>query len=231
MKTYQDCIPCIMKLFTSTLEKIDLSQSQKMDFLTRFEAYWKDADMSLPPARTVGVIYHQVLDETNQDDLFKAHKTRGVREALKLYPRLKNIVDQSKDKLDAALRISALGNILDAGNPNSYDLEEEVSLLFSVPLEGESLSLLKEKLLAAPTVLFLADNAGETVFDRVLIETLDLPTIYAVKSGPALDDALLMDAQQAGLEDIATLLETGTSYPGTYLPSCSSFFPGDLSKR
>ena len=224
MKTHQTCIPCIMKLFTSTLEKVTLPQDQKAEFLARFEAYWKEADMSLPPARTVGMIYQQVLQETGQKDLFKAQKTRGVQEALLLYPRLKSIGDRSTDKLEAALRVSALGNILDAGNPNSYDLEEEISQLFAAPLRGASLDLFKDRLNNSSSLLFLADNAGETVFDRVLIETLDLPVRYAVKSAPALDDALLEDARQAGLEKLTTLLETGTSYPGTYLPSCSPEF-------
>jgi len=224
MRTYQACIPCIMKLFTTTLEKVSLPEDQKADFLTRFEAYWKKADMSLPPARTVGMIYQQVLQETGQQDLFKTQKTRGVQEALLLYPRLKDIVAQAEDRLEAALRISALGNILDAGNPNSYDLEEEIDRLFAAPLRGASLDLFKDRLNHASSLLFLADNAGETVFDRVLIETLELPVLYAVKSAPALDDALLEDARQAGLERLTTLLETGTSYPGTYLPSCSPEF-------
>ncbi|RLC96956.1 MAG: hypothetical protein DRI46_13395 [Chloroflexi bacterium] len=224
MKTCQTCIPCIMKLFTSTLEKVTLPQDQKADFMVRFEAYLKEVDMSLPPARSVGMIYQQVLQETGLKDLFEAQKTRGVQEALLLYPRLKGIVDRSSDKLEAALRVSALGNILDAGNPNSYDLEEEIGRLFAAPLSGGSLDLFKDSLDNSPALLYLADNAGETVFDRVLIETLDLPVRYAVKSAPALDDALLEDARQAGLEELTGLLETGTSYPGTYLPSCSPEF-------
>ncbi len=224
MKTYQACIPCIMHMITSTLEKTDLPESQKEDFYTRFKAYWKNADMSLPPARTVGVIYQQVLRETGQEDLFKVQKSSGVQEALRLVPRLKAAVEEADDKLEAALRISALGNILDAGNPNSYDLEEEISRVFSAQLKGGDLELFREKLADASWLLFLADNAPEAVFDKVLIENLDLPVHYAVKSGPALDDALLPDARQAGLEEITTLLETGGSYPGTYLPSCSSAF-------
>ena len=170
------------------------------------------------------MIYQQVLQETGQEDLFKDRKTRGVQEALRLYPRLKEVVEGAEDKLEAALRVSALGNILDAGNPNSYDLEEEIKRVFGAQLRGGDLGLFKDKLANAPSLLFLADNAPEAVFDRVLVETLDLPVHYAVKSGPALDDALLPDARQAGLAEIAILLETGGSYPGTYLPNCSAAF-------
>ena len=60
------------------------------------------------------LIYQKVLKEIEQDDLFKAHKKSSIQEALKLYPLLKELVEQASDDLDAAIRISALGNILDA---------------------------------------------------------------------------------------------------------------------
>ncbi len=95
---------------------------------------------------------------------------------------------------------------------------------------GDSLELFRIKLSQSPSLLILADNAGESVFDKVLIETLSVPVIYAVKSGPAFDDALVEDARQAGIDQVANLVESGTPYPGTYLPSCSTEFQ-DLFKN
>ena len=74
MKTYQACIPCIMNLMESTLNKADLDDLKKQVILDKFKEDWVKADMSLPPARTAGLIYQKVLQETAQDDLFKAHK-------------------------------------------------------------------------------------------------------------------------------------------------------------
>ena len=51
-----------------------------------------------------------------------------------------------------------------------------------------------------------------------------LPIMYAVKSKPAFDDALLADAKLAGIDQVAQILEMGTPYPGTYLPSCTPQF-------
>ena len=84
--------------------------------------------------------------------------------------------------------------------------------------------ILLVEMASRPFLLILADNAGEAVFDKVLIETLDIPVIYAVKSAPAFDDALLEDARQAGIDAVAQLMASGTPYPGTYLPSCSPEF-------
>lgn len=230
MKTYQACIPCIMTLMESTLDKADLDIKSRQEILNKFQVDWDQADMTLPPSRTTGAIYQKVLRETGQEDLFRTHKETSIQEALELYPRLKKMVDESPDPLDAVIRISALGNILDIANPNSYDLDEEISHLLEYNILGDSLETFREKLACADSLLILADNAGETVFDKVLIETIDVPVIYAVKSGPAFDDALVKDAKQAGIERVSQLIETGTPYPGTYIPSCSAEFQ-DLFKK
>lgn len=224
MKTYQACIPCIMNLMESTLNKTDMDHLSRQMILDKIELDWTKTDMSLPPALTAGLIYQKLLQETDQDDLFKDHKKSSIQEALKLYPSLKTLVEQARDSLDIAIRISALGNILDAGNPNSYNIDEEIARLFDDRIWGDSLEIFRKKLSDADSLLILADNAGEAVFDKVLIEALNVPVIYAVKSAPAFDDALLIDARQAGIDKVAKLIESGTPYLGTYIPSCTPEF-------
>lgn len=70
----------------------------------------------------------------------------------------------------------------------------------------------------------MADNTGETVFDRILIVALDIPVVYAVKSGAILNDATYTDALDAGLDNIAKIIETGSRGPGTILRECSAEF-------
>ena len=224
MKTYQACIPCIMNLMESTLNKTDMDNLSRQMILDKLKLDWTKTDMSEPPALTAGLIYQKLLQETDQDDLFKDHKKSSIQEALKLYPSLKTLVEQARDSLDTAIRISALGNILDAGNPNSYNIDEEIARLFDDRIWGDSLEIFRKKLSDADSLLILADNAGEAVFDKVLIEALNVPVIYAVKSAPAFDDALLIDARQAGIDKVAKLIESGTPYLGTYIPSCTPEF-------
>ena len=82
----------------------------------------------------------------------------------------------------------------------------------------------RQALEKARVILYLADNAGETVFDRVLIEILEQPVIYAVKGGPTLNDATQEDAIAAGLEEVAEIVSTGSDAPGTVLEYCSPAF-------
>jgi len=60
----------------------------------------------------------------------------------------------------------------------------------------------------AQRVLYLADNAGEIVFDRVLIEALPAAAVTAVvKSEPFINDATAVDASATGLEHVAAIME------------------------
>ena len=77
----------------------------------------------------------------------------------------------------------------------------------------------------ATDILFLADNAGELVFDRLLIELLPRQKItVAVKGGPAINDALRADAQVAGLEGLVAVMDTGSDGAGIVLEACSLEF-------
>ncbi len=70
----------------------------------------------------------------------------------------------------------------------------------------------------------MADNAGETVFDRVFIEALPIPVVYVVKEGPIVNDVTMQDAIDAGLDTCATLCRNGSQGTGTPLSMCSESF-------
>jgi len=104
------------------------------------------------------------------------------------------------------------------------DLWETVERVIRQPYAIDDSAILKSYLKTADHVLYLADNAGETVFDRVLIEALPAPVIYAIKSSPYVNDAIMPDALAAGLDTCATLISNGAQAAGTLLPLCSQLF-------
>ena len=124
-----------------------------------------------------------------------------------------------------ALKVAAAGNVIDVvHDQKDYDLWDEVITTVNQPLSGSSVLSFRNRLKRSGPLLYLADNVGETVFDRVLIETLDAPVIYAVKSAPILNDATTEDAVKAGIDHIATVVHTGSREPGTLLEQCSGAF-------
>jgi uncharacterized protein with ATP-grasp and redox domains len=143
---------------------------------------------------------------------------------LALVPWLKEIIKESLDPLETTLRLSTAGNIIDFGAAREFDLHATIQQVLTADFSIYDLQAIKLALANAKTILFLADNAGETVFDKLLIEQINKPVLYAVKSSPVLNDATRTDAVYAGVDQVATIIETGNSIPGASLEKCTPEF-------
>jgi uncharacterized protein with ATP-grasp and redox domains len=184
------------------------------------------------PAETGYHVHRIVREMTGVRDPYRLVKEEATSKALPLVPRLREIVAQADDPLEQAVRIAIAGNIIDFApdkvmNPSKdiqFTLKATLERVLHQPLAINDLEALRRALSKAQRVLYLADNAGETVFDRVLIEILEQPVIYAVKGGPTLNDATQEDAVVAGLGEVAEIVSTGSDAPGTVLESCSPAF-------
>jgi uncharacterized protein with ATP-grasp and redox domains len=192
---------------------------QALDLLSQHSV----GTVSTPP-EIAYQIHRMVRSQTGAEDPYREAKQASTERALALYPELKEIVHQASDPLDAALRISIAGNIIDLGYSPSYDLRSTLDRVLAQPFALDRRETLRAMMSDARRILYLADNAGETVFDRVLIETLDVPVTYAVKGGPVLNDATRSDALAAGLDRAAEIVDTGSDAPGTILSQCSDGF-------
>jgi uncharacterized protein with ATP-grasp and redox domains len=170
-------------------------------------------------------VHHIVQSQLGVADPYAAVKQASTRQALELYPRLKAMVRESADPLGLAIRLSIAGNILDfAVSDQIADLWSTVERVVHQAYAIDDSPALKARLSRVEYLLYLADNAGETVFDRVLIETLGVPVIYAVKGGPVLNDVTLPGALEAGLDGCARLIDNGARAAGTVLSLCSAEF-------
>jgi uncharacterized protein with ATP-grasp and redox domains len=162
--------------------------------------------------------------KTGINDLYHVQKQESTKAALAHYSQTKETIDRSPDPFDTAVRMSIAGNIIDFGMFSSYDLPFELKRVLTQPFAVDHLRELRQAIQEAETILYLADNAGETVFDRLLIETIGKPILYAVKETPILNDALEEDAIQAGLDRVATIISSGVDTPGTVLSRASESF-------
>jgi uncharacterized protein with ATP-grasp and redox domains len=164
------------------------------------------------PPEIADQIHRLVRQTVGNRDPYRAVKEASTSHALTLYPRLKALIAEASDPLDVAVRLSIAGNIIDVGPNLEYDLWDVVERTLNQPFAVDDRQALREALARAKRVLYLADNAGETVFDRVLIETLHVPVSYVVKEGPILNDATLEDTEadlviakgQANYETLST---------------------------
>jgi hypothetical protein len=224
VRTYLDCYPCFLRQALEGARLAGADEQQQREILGRVLDVLKDAPLaSVPPE--IGRQVHRIVREvTGAEDPYEDVKARSTREALALYPWLKSLLAEAEDRLETAVRLSIAGNIIDMGPNPTYDLRDEVMRVLEEPLainDGEALwSSLRE----AESVLYLADNAGETVFDRLLIEEIEAPVTYAVKGHPIINDATVDDARAAGVDQVAEVMSNGSDSPGTLLEACSETF-------
>ena len=147
--------------------------------------------------------------------------------ALGLYPTLADHVRMAPEPFDTALRIAIAGNVIDMGIYTDIDeraLHDAVSHAMESPVSGD-VHELADAVAGAEDILYLADNASELVFDRILIEQLPPDDVtVAVRGGPVLNDATKRDAHAAGLTGVVNVIDNGSDAPGTILEDCSPEF-------
>jgi len=224
MKTYLDCYPCFMRQALEAARMAGADEDQQRVVLNHVLDALKQLDLSSTPPEMGDKIHRLVREVTGSEDPYRAVKENSTRQALALYPRLKALVSEAPDPLDRAVRLAIAGNIIDLGPAGEYDLWATIERVMAQPFAIDDSAAFRDMLIKTEWVLYLADNAGETVFDRVLIETIGQPVVYAAKGGPILNDATVNDTLAAGLDEVAEVISTGSDAPGTILDRCTEDF-------
>jgi uncharacterized protein with ATP-grasp and redox domains len=226
MKTYLDCIPCFFKqaLFAARMAVDDEAIIKQV--LDRVGILVAKIPLDSSPPETGRQVYRTVRQVTGVDDPFKGLKEEGIEKALALYPSLKDMVKKAKDPLETAVRLAIAGNVMDFGANPDFELEKEIQEVLQQEPSIDHYPAFKNKLATARKILYVGDNAGETVFDRVLIETMGKPVTFAARQRPIINDATTEDAMRSGLDKVATVISSGCDAPGTLLEGCSDYFLG-----
>ncbi|MCE5329791.1 ARMT1-like domain-containing protein [bacterium] len=236
MKVQIDCVPCQVKQCLATARK--LTDDEKLISKTLKEGL--NIAAAFETHENVFSLYYamqQNVKKINPDsDPYKEFKKKFNEICLNIAPDLSKIAYDSKDIFETALIISLAGNAIDVmqGNVlNEKYLKQSVKNSFNQSLRKDNISLLKENIINARKILFIGDNAGEIVFDRIFIEILkdkilkssDSDKItYSVRGGPTLNDSTLTDALMIGMDKVVKVVTTGIDLPAAYLPLCSKEF-------
>jgi uncharacterized protein with ATP-grasp and redox domains len=230
MKTYLDCIPCFFKqaLFAARVAVEDETRIKAV--LDKVGMLIAEIPLNSSPPETGREVYRTVREVTGVDDPFRDLKAKSIDKALALYPSLKHLLGKAKDPLKTAVRLAIAGNVIDFGANPDFQLEQDIKEVLQKEPAINHYQAFKEKLARAQDILYLGDNAGETVFDRLLIETMGKPVTFVVRGSPIINDATEEDALSSGLGEVATIFSSGCDAPGTVLGGCSEPFLAHFNK-
>lgn len=224
MKTYLDCIPCFMTqtLRTARLAKADTETTKNLlDFTGD---YVKHMSLDKTPAELSEVIYREIRKQTGVEDPYRSLKQKSIQEALLLLPTLENILAKSDNKLRTAIKIAIAGNVIDFGMSKQFNINEDVYRILGQDFAHSDMEDFQEHLQTANTILYIGDNAGESVFDKLLIQLMGKKTYYAVREVPVINDVTKQDAIDSGLDQVAEIISSGSHAPGTMRSGCSAEF-------
>lgn len=224
MRTYLDCIPCFVDQALRAGRIATDNEKILKRILDEVGMMLRDIPLESTPPETGMLVYEKVREITGEFDPYKELKIESAEKALALYPYLKRIVETSNDKLLTAIRMAITGNVIDFGPNRDFDIEEEIDDVLNKDFEIYDYDKFKDGLDKTNEILYLGDNAGEAVFDRILIAALKKLVTYVVRDVPVINDVTYEDAIQAGIDEVASIVSSGTSAPGTILKTCNAEF-------
>jgi damage-control phosphatase, subfamily I len=228
MNTQALCLPCLAVQAHRILEMVGADEATIAETLRLVLGYLAEADYDQPSPIHTGRFCEMVSAATGVADPFGPAKRSATELALRLLPDLEARVNAAADSFDAALRIAIAGNVIDLATRDEVPVEELLGTLeetLACELDAGAIAELREHVGRAKRILFLADNAGEIVFDQPLLRLLPLERVtVAVRGGPILNDATMDDARASGLTEFVRVVDNGAAIPGTWPPACSAEF-------
>ena len=218
MKISYECGACFLR---QAKEAMDLSTDDEMlkleltaeifEFLSN--NFTKDTNSN----KTGSILHNMIKQKTGCRDPYFREKIEGNEIALKYLPDVKKILKQD-GSLENYVKIAIIGNILDFG---AFTLDDDIESVIKSSLKKEltvkDIDEFENSLKTHDKVLYLVDNTGEIVFDKLLLSKIkeyNLDITIAVKSEPILNDACMKEALDAGLDEFGEIVEIGAGTVG-----------------
>jgi len=221
MKTYLDCIPCFFRQGLEAARMVTGNEEKQREVLDRIAEELPQISVNSTPPEMGRKIHKIVRRITGSSDPYREIKDKYNKIALGLYPELRERVRKAKDPLLMSIRVAIAGNIIDFGVKTHIDIEKEVEEILKQDFAIFDYIPFKKVLGHTDELLYIADNSGEVVFDRIMIELiiekLNKKVTYAVREKPIINDATIEDALFCGIDKVARVISSGSDGPGTFL--------------
>lgn len=228
MKTYFDCIPCFIRQAVESIQMVTAERDNQEQMIRHVLQAVSQIDLSRTPPHMAQAIHRIIRKHSGQRDPYVRVKKRFNDLAMDMLPSLRKCIADSAEPFETALRIAMAGNIIDFGVNGKLQTKvvgQTIGEVLNASLDQDAIVHLEQQIDQCRNILYLADNTGEIVFDRLFIERLPIYKLtLAVRGAPILNDATLADAEYIGLTDRVDVIDNGSDAPGTLLGDCSLDF-------
>ncbi len=225
MRTTADCLPCLLRQVLFASRTAGASGPALAAIVREAAGLIATMNPCLSPPENAAPLYRLVAQRTGTADPFARLKRESNEQAAAMTRAIRRQLARDGDPLRTALLLATAGNVMDHGSPHGIDPAGFLARCRQAPLALDDTGALLADLAPAGSVLLLADNCGEVLFDALLLELLAGKRVWlAVKSRPVINDVTEADALALGLDRVAEVVANGTGIPGTALHRCTPAF-------
>ena len=226
MRVQIDCYPCILGQLSELAKQAESGDKERHELVRLMLRQVLEADETATPPEFAALFHQEVTNRTGIEDPYREAKDRSTELALQLLPEMRELVRNHPDPFEAAVRLAIGGNIIDYGAIPDFDLaqaEQRIREVFELPFDREAAALLQRRIEQANSILYILDNCGEAVLDRLLLERCAGKVTVAVRGKPILNDVTRREAALSGI-DFVPVIDTGSNVPGVSLRNSSPEF-------
>lgn len=225
MNIQLECIPCTLNSYLRLVKTGVIPETQQEAILRRLLKGLAVIDFDKSPP-VLGRRMHRLIRELLQNpDPYHQIKEKYNHMMLELYSKFEGMIDGSEDPSDTAMRLAIAGNVIDFGPQDQLDVMDTINRVYGAKLAIDDSRHLRYDLKQATSLLYIGDNCGEIVLDKLFLNYMNVPRkIFAVRARPIINDVTFHDAKMTGMEEVAKVITTGDDAPGAVWESTSKEF-------
>ncbi len=220
-----ECYFCHTKAIERIIKRFNPEESKADELVTTINRILSDWKTQTNP-NIATLVQRSARELLNNRDIYLREKDHANKTLLSVYDEWSDIVSDSKDSFGVAAKLAVAGNIIDYGaNTAPDDIDYTIKSLLERDLRVDDSVSLAEAIGKAKSVLYLGDNCGEVVFDKLFISVMNHPNVtYAVRGDAVINDVTYNDALKVGMHDVCNVISNGYDAPSTILDNCSDEF-------
>jgi len=236
MKLQPECVTCIIAQVRTVTNMLGISEEKKEAAMRDTLDFLSAPNYEGCTPESMGELWQILLGHVGEEDPYASVKSLCNQEAMKMIPATREKIARAADPLKTALKYAIAGNLIDYGLEHPVSIEDQnaqIDAIAKTQFSRDDSEALCGAMARAKTMLYLGDNAGEVVFDKLLIEQIkkSYPKVgisFVTKGSAVLNDVTRADALEVGMDAVARVIDNGDCAPGTVLPRTSDAFRAEF---
>ena len=219
MNIKKECVKCIIYQIEKATKVLELDEKLSKSIMQEVKKRAKNFSFDETPPFVAKDVYQYLAQRTNLKDPLEKIKQASIKKAITYIPFIEDKIDKSEDKIFTAIKASVAGNVIDFSTKKEFSLDDEINSIFHTDFAINDYEIFKIELNKTNSLIILSDNAGENVFDKILIKTLksiypNLTIYYATRDKPIINDITTKEAYQIEIDKYCKIISTGVDTPG-----------------